>query len=152
MINCANCSAVYEIEESGRDYSHFCSDKCEQEFYTEIEQTEDKSEDNMGDYQFKSNEFFEFLDGKIYERDGIEGKFTHQITNAVYPYKHTSQRLVWEATERGRETEEYQKVKQELRDHWVSDLTDCISEYIDIAYELGYRPNPLESENIKSIS
>lgn len=84
------------------------------------------------------NEVFEFLNGKTYTLDGISGSFRHEVRKAAYPYPHTYERLIHEADTEGLRSEPYLAQKRELRDDWISDLTDNVERYVAIAYELGY--------------
>lgn len=81
---------------------------------------------------------FEFLDGKPYTLDGIHGYFKHEVHTAIYPYQHTYERLIHEADGAGRNSVAYGKVRQQLGDDYVTDLTDATDTYCGIAYDLGY--------------
>ncbi|NIU85253.1 MAG: hypothetical protein GWN31_15770, partial [Candidatus Thorarchaeota archaeon] len=81
------------------------------------------------------NEVFEFLDGKKYTLDGIEGKFSYELLVGLDCWVYD--RLYHEPTEKGKQSKEYREKRRQYRDDWVTDLTDSIEEYCDIAYELG---------------
>lgn len=82
------------------------------------------------------SDIFEFLNGKIYSYNGLDGIFQHK----KYKTKHhgTIERLYHEKTEKAKESPEYLKIKYELGDDWSSDLTNDIETVCNIALELGY--------------
>ena len=82
---------------------------------------------------------FTFLDGKSFTLDGVHGQFRHEVRWAVYPYAHATERLYHEPSAKGRRSEAYQALRREYRDDWVTDLTDSIERYCEIATKLGYR-------------
>lgn len=90
------------------------------------------------------NEVFAFLDGRSYTRNGISGHFKHDISYAIYPYLHGRERLLFYPDAHGRQTVEYQETKKFLGDDWVSDITDDIEHYCEIAMKLGFVLAPLE--------
>lgn len=84
-------------------------------------------------------DLYEFLEGRLYVLDGIEGRFEVTTVYATYPYPRTIHGMQHVPTAKGRKTEKYQEVKRELRDHWDTDLSDNIERVTEIAHELGYR-------------
>lgn len=92
-----------------------------------------------------SNPTFEFLHSKQYVLEGVSGRFVHEVyTVPVYPYasRQTVEKLEHHPDAEGRESEAYRKVRCELADDWVSDITDNVYLYCQIARELGYEETP----------
>jgi hypothetical protein len=56
-------------------------------------------------------------------KDGILEDIRIEQYNAIYPYKHKVIKIWGYPINNG--SEEYQKIKIELGDDWVSDLTNC---------------------------
>lgn len=84
------------------------------------------------------NPVFAFLDGRRMTLDGVEGVFKHEVREALYPYRHTVERLIHHPTARGKRSEAYQTVRARLHDDWSTDLTDSIERYGEIAMKLGF--------------
>lgn len=83
----------------------------------------------------KTQAIYELLDGKIYvDADGIEMQIKHKSYNAIYPYKHVSHDLGAYPTAKGKETDAYWKIRQQLRDDWSTDLgsLDSLYEIVEI--------------------
>jgi|CXWL01.1.fsa_nt_gi hypothetical protein len=73
------------------------------------------------------------LDGTVItteDEDGIECALRARTYQAVYPYGHYRLSLDLVPTARGRRTEAYQKIRQELRDDWSTDLTESDPERV----------------------
>lgn len=64
----------------------------------------------------------EKLGGHIYKLDGISGTFRYTEYQAIYPYKHTVQKIEHIPDAAGMRTDAYQERKRQLGDDWISDL------------------------------
>lgn len=84
---------------------------------------------------------FNFLDGKEYVLDGVDGYFK-ALWQPLYPDL-MEHRLYHIPSKKGKEGESYIGKKEEYGDDWDTDLTGAIEEYCNIAIELGY----VETEN-----
>lgn len=81
-------------------------------------------------------ELFEALDGRSYTLDGISGTLVFTTYRAIYPYDRTVEKLEHRPDRRGKATPEYQRLKDQLHDDWMTDLTDSHA-LVAIAQELG---------------
>lgn len=80
---------------------------------------------------------YELLDGKIFtDSDGIEMKIVHKSFQAIFPYQHTSHTLYAQPTEKGKATDAYWTIKQQLRDDWSTDLGES-DDLMEIAEQVG---------------
>jgi len=83
----------------------------------------------------KLNEINVFLDGKTAVVDGVEGTFELEVWTDRFGMQ--CQRLHHIPTDNGMQSEAYRKVRDELRDDWVSDLT-WSPVAVEIAVDLGF--------------
>lgn len=85
-----------------------------------------------------SFELFEFLDSKPYTLDGVSGHFNHVINPPSKAYPHWEQKLEHIPDEEGKVSPHYQAQKALMGDDWISDLTQDIDLFCQIATELGF--------------
>lgn len=77
----------------------------------------------------------DYLEGKKYVLDGIEGKFKARTWTTRYGY--STIRIDHKPTEKGKRSEAYQVIKRQLGDDFDSDVTED-ERLCDIATELGF--------------
>lgn len=87
------------------------------------------------------SEIFEFLHEKAYTLDGISGTFEWECNMQRYPYQAMVHRLIHKPDMQGLYSETYLANKRKMGDDWVSDLSDNVDLYSQIAVELGYKWN-----------
>lgn len=81
----------------------------------------------------------EFLDGRKYTLDGIEGVVrARESIRGSYYGGGTEVRIYHEATPKGRKSEAYRQLRQQLHDDWSTELTHS-ERLIEIAEKLGFR-------------
>lgn len=95
-------------------------------------------------HPFVPNDVFQFLDGKYYTLDGIEGQFCHSYwySPALYEW---FEWLYHIPTINSRKTPAYQSLRNQLGDNWDTNLTNNIERYCAIAVELGYQYQPTDN-------
>lgn len=83
---------------------------------------------------------------KVKLNDGIEVSIVIEHYTAIYPYEHKVTKIWGEPTKKGMNTKQYQALKAELNDYWVTDLTNTwhdaksyenYAKGIDIGYDIG---------------
>ena len=83
-------------------------------------------------------DIFQFLNGKRYTHNDIDGVFRFSESRAIYPYPHTVTAFYHEPNAAGRASEAYRETRRKLGDDWSSDLTQAFDTVARIASELGY--------------
>lgn len=86
---------------------------------------------------FSPNKVFEFLNGRYYALNAIEGQFNHSYWYSR-AFKQYFEYLYHTPTANGKQSPAYQSTAAELEDDWDTNLTDNIERYCAIALELGY--------------
>jgi hypothetical protein len=79
---------------------------------------------------------FEFLHGKNYTLNGLDGVF--KLDSFRTKNNGTRHSFSHEKSEAAKQTEQYLKTKDELGDDWSTDMTLDIERTCNIATELGF--------------
>lgn len=79
------------------------------------------------------NPIYRFLNGKVYNLDGVQGIFYYRPIESF-----GRDTIEHQPTPVGKQSAHYAEVKRQLRDDWSSDLTHS-ERVADIAVALGYR-------------
>ena len=56
--------------------------------------------------------------------DGVEQQVYIEQYRAIYPYPHVVTKIIAKPTKNGLQSNEYYKIRQQLGDDWLSDITD----------------------------
>lgn len=82
---------------------------------------------------------WDFLDGKRYRLDGVEGRFKVTAHYISYPYERVEYSLEHLPSPKGKRSRAYRAMRSELGDDWVTDLSWSEDmRDVAIAQELGY--------------
>jgi hypothetical protein len=102
-------------------------------------------------FETKYNKVFAFLNGKAFILDGVSGYFRHLYVVGKFPCVNVFERLFHVADEKGRQTNKYREVSFRLQDDYLSNITNAIEFYTEVARAMGYRDSWQPSKEVVPI-